>query len=346
MSSYSVIPMTIPLDFAHPWALLLLPLALLPLLRARSDTLSFSYLPWLPADPAGRLAGWLRNAFTVLAMASIVVGLAGPGRPQTQVVRTGRGAEIVVLIDRSRSMDDRMLPSDWRTIDPVIRAQQSWYRGPQKSKTARELLSHFVAQRPDDRFSLMFFSGGPLPVVPFTQHDDVVQAGIVAGGTGPGLSSTDIGRALLAAIAEFDAREYTGSRAILLVSDGGAQLDPPTRRRIAAGLERNRVALYWLYLRSVNGARLDTSDPQADAIAEVAMHHFFQTLRTPYHAYQASEPKDLARAVTDVGRQQNLPLDYLERVPRRDYDRVCFAVGAVSCLMLLAFSAVQLRSWS
>jgi mxaC protein len=260
-------------------------------------------------------------------------------------VRTGRGAEIVVLIDRSRSMDQRMLPSDWRSIDPIIRTQQSWFRGPQKSATARELLSRFVTQRQDDRFSLMFFSGGPLPVVPFTQHDDVVQAGIVAGGTGPGLSSTDVGRALLAAIAEFDAREYTGSRAILLVSDGGAQLDPNTRQRIASGLTRNHVALYWLYLRSINGASLETDDPQAGAIAEVAMHRFFKGLTTPYHAYQASEPKDLAQAVADVGRQQNLPLDYLERVPREDYDRLCFAVAAFGCLGLLAFSAIQLRSW-
>ena len=67
---------------------------------------------------------------------------------------------------------------------------------------------------------------------------------------------------------------------------------------------------------------------------------------TPYHAYQASEPKDLAQAVADVGRQQNLPLDYLERVPRKDYDRLCFGAGAFACLMMLAFSVVQLRSWS
>ena len=338
--------MTLTLSLTHPWVLLLLPLAVLPLLRARSDTLTFSYLPWLPPDPAGRIAGWLQTACAVLAVISIVLGLAGPGRPQTEVVRTGRGAEIVVLIDRSRSMDQRMLPSDWRTIDPIIRTQQAWNRGPQKSKTARELLSHFVAQRPEDRFSLMFFSGGPLPVVPFTQHGEVVQAGITAGGTGPGLSSTDVGRALLAALAEFDARDYTGSRAILLVSDGGAQLDPPTRRRIAAGMTRNRIALYWLYLRSINGATLDTDTPGGEAIAEVAMHRFFQSMGTPYHAYQASEPKDLAQAVADVGRQQNLPLDYLERVPRKDYDRACFGVGALACLMMLAFSVVQLRRWS
>lgn len=337
--------MTSSIDFLHPWALLLLPLAALPLLRARADALPFSHLPWLPADPAGRLLGWLRTIIAMLTVICIVVGLANPGRPQTQVPRTGRGAEIVVLIDRSRSMDNRMLPGDWRSIDPIIRTQQAWNRGPQKSKTARELLSDFVAQRPEDRFSLMFFSGGPLPVVPFTQHGEVVQAGITAGGTGPGLSSTDVGRALLAAIAEFDVREYTGSRAILLVSDGGAQLDPPTRRRIAAGMTRNRIALYWLYLRSINGASLESTDPDANAIAEVALHRFFQSMGTPYHAYQVSEPKDLVQAVTEVGRQQNLPLDYFERVPRKSYDRVCFATGALACLVLLGFGAAQLRSW-
>src|SRR5581483_5050954 len=108
--------MTPILDFLHPWALLLLPLAALPFVRARPDTLLFSHLPWLPRDPAGRVAGWLRDGCAVVAIAAIVVGLADPGRPQTQVIRTGRGAEIVVLIDRSRSMDQRMLPSDWRSI--------------------------------------------------------------------------------------------------------------------------------------------------------------------------------------------------------------------------------------
>jgi mxaC protein len=132
----------------------------------------------------------------------------------------------------------------------------------------------------------------------------------------------------------------------VLVSDGGAQLDPPTRKRITAGLARNRIALYWLYLRSINGASLDSTDPDAGAIAEVAMHRFFQGMGTPYRAYEAAEPKELAQAVADVGRRQNLPLDYLERVPRRDYDRVCFAIAAFACLLLLAFSAARLRSWS
>ena len=335
-----------PFDFAHPWALALGALAVLPLVRTRAGRLSFSYVPWLPPDGMGRLASFLWRGLAALAMLAIVLALAGPGVPQTEVTRTGHGAEILVLIDRSRSMDLRMLPANWRQIDPLIRTQQAWNNGPQKSKTARDLLARFVVERPDDRFSLMFFSTGPLPVVPFTQHDDIVQAGITAGGIGRGLSDTDVGRALLAAIREFEQRAYSGSRIILLVSDGGAQLDPPTRARIQAGLTRNRIALYWLYLRSINSPNLETQDPDAEAVPEIALHRFFQGLRTPYRAYQADEKGDLERAVADVGRQQNLPLDFTEQVPRRDYSRQCLLGAMLSCLLLLLHRALQLRSWT
>src|SRR5690606_3300797 len=43
-------------EFAHPWLLLLAPLAVLPLLRRRRDALTFSWLAWLPPDPWGRAA--------------------------------------------------------------------------------------------------------------------------------------------------------------------------------------------------------------------------------------------------------------------------------------------------
>ncbi len=333
-------------EFEHPWVLLLLPLALLPLRRSSSDALGYSYISWLPIDRVGRIAALMAIAFAVLAIASIVIALSGPGRPESQVLRTGRGAEILVLMDRSRSMDLRMMPSDWRTIDPIIRTQQAWHRGPQKSQTARELLSRFVDERSDDRFSLMFFSGGPLLAVPFTQRDSVLQAGITAAGVGVGLNETNVGRALIAAIAEFDRRPYTGSRIILLVSDGGAHLDEPTRSRIAAGLTRNRIALYWLYLRSINSPALDVQDLRTEMAPEIALHRFFLQLRTPYRAYQAEVPEDFERAVAEVGRQQNLPLDYYEQIPRRDFSRRFLIVATFSCAALLVYRMLQLQRWT
>lgn len=338
--------MTTGFDLAHPWALVLLPLALLPLLRRKRETLAFSHLPWLPQDRAGRIAGFLWHAFALLSMLSVVLALAGPGRSETEVPRIGRGAEIVLLMDRSRSMDEHMLPADWQSIDPHLLRGQTEARGQQKGKAARELLSSFVARRPDDRFSIMFFSASPIHAVPFTQHTEVVQAGITAGGIGRGLSNTDVGRALLAAIETFDRRLYSGSRIILLVSDGGARLDPDSRRKIEEGLLRNRITLNWFYLKSIAGPDLETRDLGSENIPEIALHHFFTSLPTPYRAYQAQSPEDLAEAVADVDRQQNFPLEFLERVPRQDYSRHFLAAAAFFCVGLLAYRAVQLRSWS
>lgn len=331
-------------DFSHPWWLLLMPLALLPLWRSRRDTMAFSHLHWLPRDRLGELAGWLWRACGVIAIASGVIALAGPGRPETQVARTGHGAEVLILMDRSRSMDEHMMPSDWRSIDPLSRLAHL-SRGPQKSRVARELLDKFVVQRSDDRFSLMFFSTRPMNVVPFTQHDDVVRAGIDAGAAGNGLSDTDVGRALLAAIAEFDQRDYTGSRIILLVSDGGAFLQEPIRALIRSRLLRNHVSLYWIHLKSYNSPALDSEEPGSERAPEVALHRFFKTLRTPYQVYEAEVQEDLAKAVADVGRQQNFPLDYLEQLPRADFSRTFIALAALACAMLLVGRALLVRRW-
>src|ERR1044071_9140877 len=99
-----------------------------------------------------------------------------------------------------------------------------------------------------------------------------------------------VGRAMLAAIGEFEQRPYSGSRIILLVSDGGTHLDDPTRRRIRAGMLRHRIALYWIYIRSFNSPSLDAQDRASEAVPEIALHRFFQTLATPYQAYQAEVP--------------------------------------------------------
>jgi mxaC protein len=337
--------MNAALAFAQPWALVLLPLALLPLLPPRRRALLFSHLPWLPPDRAGAALGWASRLLAALAMLATVLAIAGPQRPAAFVQRTGRGAEIVLLIDRSRSMDERMVPADWRTIDPLNLRYQAQSRGEPKGKVARELLARFVGERPDDRFSLMFFSTNPIRIVRFTQHDAVVQAGITAGGIGRGLADTDVGRALAAAIAEFDQRAYTGSRIVLMVSDGGARLDDATKQRLRAAALRNRVSLAWIYLRAVNGPQLDTPGDASESVPEIALHRFFQTLPGGYRSYQAEAPADLARAVADVGRQQNFPLDYRERVPRRDFSRVALAVALACCALLLALRAVTLGAW-
>jgi mxaC protein len=328
-------------DFTQPAWLLLLPVAALPLLRRRRDTLAYAAIAWLPVDRVGRLAGLLWRVFAVLAMAGIVVGLAGPGRSGAQVLRTGRGAEVLILMDRSSSMDANTLQKDVKSGGQFNASR------PTKSAVVRGLLSEFVARRPDDRFALMTFSTAAMQVAPFTEDHALIQAGLQATAIGRGLPDTLMGRALLAAIDAFEGRPYSGSRIVLIVSDGGARLDEAQRQRIAAGLARLKIGLYWIYIRSSPNSPDLTRDEAGtlDSEEERALHTWFRSLATPYRLYQTDDAEAMASAMADIDRQQNLPLSWLEQVARVDHSPACFLISLLCCLGLLACRALQLTGW-
>ena len=93
------------MNLDHPWLLWLLPLALLPLLTQPGVALASAWPALLPRDRASDLLAWALRASSVLALGALVVGMAGPYRPEYTVQRVGTGAEIVLVLDRSSSMD-------------------------------------------------------------------------------------------------------------------------------------------------------------------------------------------------------------------------------------------------
>src|SRR6185437_9427585 len=213
--------------FSEPLLLLLLPLAVLPLLRPAAAGARYPWLELVPADSLSNTLDWLLRAAAAVAIAATAIGLAGPYLPGTTVERVGRGAEIVVLLDRSLSMDEPLgSASQARFYAFAQMAPES------KQSVARRFLSRFVARRAHDLMGLIIFSTFPIPVLPFTARQPLIQAAIHAGATYHGLADTDIGAALLAAARMFENQPYTGSRVVLLVSDGGAVLDTPTRVKI------------------------------------------------------------------------------------------------------------------
>jgi mxaC protein len=219
-----------------------------------------------------------------------------------------------------------------------------------KGKVARQLLSQFTAQRPDDRFALVVFSTLPMTVLDFTQKSEVIQAAIEAGNIGRGLSETNIGRALDAALALFEDRPYTGSRIIMLVSDGGDRLDPDTREHLAYAMRKQRVSVYWLYLRTANSPGLTLADGDsaaaAESVPELLLHRFFDSLETPYRAYEAGDSQALQRAIADVNRLEKLPITYQDLVPRRDLSAWGHALALLAVLLLLAARLAEIRRWA
>jgi mxaC protein len=90
-------------------------------------------------------------------------------------------------------------------------------------------------------------------VLDFTRQPEAVKRPSPQATSAAACRETNIGRALDAALDPFDGRPYTGSRIVMLVSDGGDRLDSDTRELLSHRLRKLRVSVYWLYLRSANG---------------------------------------------------------------------------------------------
>ena len=249
----------------------------------------------IPPDRWSTLAGALYRVLAAATIVLVVLGLAAMTRGETKVERLGQGAEIVLLLDRSRSMDQSFY-TETRVED--LRPTLASPTRESKTSVARRLLSQFIAKRPDDLFGMVIFSTLPIQVLDFTQKQEVIQAAIAASAVGKGIGDTDLGLGLERALSLFDGRPYTGSRIILLVSDGGAHLDVATRERLARLVKQHRVSLYWIYIRSFRSPGLladkDVDAQTADTVPEHFLHKYFSGIGTPYRRLRGREHRGAA----------------------------------------------------
>ena len=331
------------LAVSHPWLLLGLALGVLPLLGHPLRPVTRPWLSLVPRDQASRWVDWMLRITGAALVVALVLGLAGVHQPQSHVERIGRGAHVVLLVDRSRSMDQPFGRGYQRAAVGVSHGNAL-----SKGRVARDLLAEFVGQRENDLFGLVVFSTFPIPVLELTANHDIVQAAIKAGNLGRGLAETNIGAGLERALAFFENTPYTGSRIVLLVSDGAAELSTSTRLRIINLMNRLRVSLYWIYIRSAHGPHLidDTALDRAPNIApERLLHAFFSDMGAPYKAYTADSPQALELAIRDVASLQNLPLRYQAMVPRRDLSAICYLFASILLSLLIIAKLLEVKRW-
>jgi len=326
---------------AYPWVLLALLLCAVPLTAPYLPQLRFSSLAMMPDDKISMLVDALLRVARSAALALVAVGISGPYLPERQVERIGEGAQIVLLLDRSRSMDQAF--ASHQSTNPSDPADAR-----AKGAVARRLLSQFVAGRRNDKYGMLVFSTEPIEVLPLTDKPDAILAAIDAGNIGRGLSETDVGAGLISAIQVFEGQPYTGSRVVMLVSDGGAGLDKVTRLQIADMLQRNRVALYWVYIRSrySPGIRAAGDGERYDETAPArVLHEFFETLETPYRVFDAEDPNALAAAIAEVNELQSLPIRYIDVVPKKQVANWCFIAAMILLAALMMVERMEIRKW-
>jgi Ca-activated chloride channel family protein len=214
------------LHFAFPWAfllLLLVPLMLLQTFRQprRSPALRFSAAAVLFAQRGVfARAWWLPGFLRAIAFAFLVGALARPQIPETHARDVSvEGIDIVLTLDLSTSME---------AVD----------FGKNRVQTAKEVLSDFIARRPDDRIGLVVFAGEAYTQSPLTLDHNVLTNILKDVRTRVIEDGTAIGNALATAtnrLRDSDAK----SKVIVLITDGdnnAGQISPLEAAQIATQL--------------------------------------------------------------------------------------------------------------
>ncbi|MDD2761024.1 MAG: VWA domain-containing protein [Methylomonas sp.] len=339
------------LAFDTPWALAGLLLALLPLWRSGMQTATYPWLAMLPPDPLSQAVALTIRLLAMTAIVALVLGLSGMHLREQSVERIGHGAHIVMLLDRSSSMDNSFAgkaPSgsdDGR--DAGGRATQGAVAEQSKAEAARRLLTEFVDHRDHDLIGIAEYSTSPLFVMPLTENRQAIHAAIAATAT-PALAYTNISKGLAMALSFFDRQPVQGSRIVLLVSDGAAAIDPDSEAALRILFKQQQVRLYWLFLRTDNSPGIfaqpdDPRDDNAQAMPELYLHRFFGGLHIPYQAYEAENPGAMRKAINDIDRLEQLPLHYREAIPKQDLSGLCYGWTGVLMALLLGVKLCEAR---
>ncbi|MCB5184922.1 VWA domain-containing protein [Methylobacillus gramineus] len=323
------------MSFQYPWWLILLPLCFIPFwLKSRQGHL-YSWITILPEDSLSRLMDKGLKGLMTLLLLSILLALAHPHGPEKVVQRIGKGAQTVMVIDRSVSMDH-----------PFAGDVTSGSAAEIKSTAARRLITKFIDSRPDDMMGVVGFSNSALYGIKITNNRDAIHAAINAA-TSPSINQTNIGSGLTRAVTLFDNIDSTGSRAIILLSDGAGKLSPRVKATLQTTLKKNNLALYWIVLRQPDDVSIFSKNVyDEDRVpTAVALDRYFQSLNIKYHAYEADNPATLQSAIQDIGSRENKTIQYPITIPGRNFSKDLALLALIFGTLILLFKNLRVYSW-
>jgi hypothetical protein len=284
------------MELTRPYWLVLLPLALVPLLRRRSGRIRFSSLQVVPDDPASRFLDRLERGLQALWIGLVVLGLSGPRFEGLSSVRWRRGTRLVFVVDQSASMF-----APWRGRS----------RNPPKLDVAHRAIASFLEAFPGGRWALIGF--GRAPVV------------YTSGTSDPGrflqilrLQRADFGDTVIdAAMAR--ALVLGGDfSAVVLLSDGAGRMESP--EALAHRFREAQKRVYWLVIEGAEAP-------------ESGMERFMAALGPWGETLRATTVSELHRALQVIGLREMRPMP-VPGSRGMDGTRLCYA-GAVGILLVL-----------
>ena len=319
----------------HPWVLFLLPLIFVPFWFKSHQGQIYSWLPIIPVDRLSDIANYVVKSIIAILILSLILALASPQGASKKVLKVGKGAQTVFVIDRSVSMDH-----------PFAGQSNSGRAAEIKSAAARRLITQFIDSRPDDMMGVVGFTNSSLYGMKITTNIDAIHSAINAA-TGPAINQTNIGAGVTEAVTLFDTIQSSGSRAIILLSDGAGKLSPRVKRKIAEELSSKKLNFYWIVLREPDDISIFTKQVYpADAVPDaIALDKFFKSLKIKYKAFEADNPATLQSALQYIDSKEKNIIQYSVNIPGHDYSRDLIIFSLVLGVLLLIFKNLKVYSW-
>ncbi|HSI29585.1 MAG TPA: vWA domain-containing protein [Methylophilus sp.] len=320
------------MHWLHPWFLLLLPVAAVPFLLKSRHAQTYSWLQMVPADPFSDTANRLVKAATSLMLLCLVLALASPQGDSHQEQKVGKGAQSVFVIDRSVSMDH-----------PFAGQSTGGHAAEIKSAAARRLITAFIDSRPDDMMGVVGFTNSALYGMKITTNRDGIHSAIQAA-TGPALNQTNIGAGITNAVTLFENIASTGSRAIVLLSDGAGKLSPRVKYQIQKQLTGKKLNLYWIVLREPDDISIFSDNVyEEERVPEaIALDRFFRSLKVKYKAFEADNATSLESALREIDAKEKNVIQYAIIIPGHDYAKDLIVLALVLGLGLVLVKHIRM----
>lgn len=343
------------LHFSQPALLWALPLAGLPLLALGVRQFAFPSVQGWPLPWTARAWPWLMRGLAVLTLSTLVVSMAGPYREGGLEQRVGKGAEIVIVLDRSGSMSEGLKGRDVSRLEAEAGKDESQFLS--KIEAARTVLLRFMRQRPGDTFGVVAFNSSPINVAPLSADRALAEAALLSAQS-QSTGFTALSRALGMALEYFDGRPRTATRLILLVSDGDAVIEPEDQAILKQAFAHYGAQLMWVYVQGERETSIldsviagdneiisEADRARAASAQSASMHQVFSQLGMPYQAFEVDSEVGLRQALQAIAKATNRPTRYAYRLPRQDLAGWGYALSLVLMAALGWLRQQMLTCW-
>jgi mxaC protein len=319
----------------QPWALLLLPLISAPFIFKSHQGQMYSWFEIMPKDKVSDIVNLVLKTIISLLLLSVILALAAPQGVSRKEQKVGKGAQTVIVIDRSVSMDH-----------PFAGQSTSGRAAEVKSAAARRLITNFIDSRPDDMMGVVGFTNSALYGMKITTNRDAIHAAINAA-TGSALNQTNIGAGITEAVSLFDNIQSSGSRAVILLSDGAGKLSPRVKFKIKQYFKDKKLNLYWIVLREPDDISIFTKKEYSEEATPdaITLDRYFKSLKIKYKAFEADNPTALQSALQYINSKEKNTIQYTVSIPGHDYSNNLLVLALVLSLLILVIKNIKVHSW-